>query len=239
MLGRGDSAVTNEQLCVEIQSGRGELMPELWEQVQRLVGVFARRYFGKLPPEVQRRTSVDDLEQAGYCGFAKAVDGFDADGGYSFSRCLWLHCLNEFRRELGIRTSKRDASMFAASLDVPLGDDEEGAAWVDSIPDTRPLADEIATESVYHAELHKALEQALARLSVKRRNYIRFRFYDGLTLEETAALCGCSKQAASAAIDDALWQLRTGKDAAALFALLHPEFLDPDYVYRELMRCRL
>ena len=71
---------TNEELAVMIQGGRADLVPTLWEQVERFVAKQAHRWF----LNNRRRVEFDDLYQSGFLAMMEAVRTFDPDGGSSF-----------------------------------------------------------------------------------------------------------------------------------------------------------
>ena len=72
--------MTNEELAVMIQGGQADLVPTLWEQVERFVAKQAHRWF----LNNRRRVEFDDLYQSGFLAMMEAVRTFDPEGGSSF-----------------------------------------------------------------------------------------------------------------------------------------------------------
>lgn len=69
--------MTNEEIAVRIQAGETELLPVLWEQVERFVSQMA----GKAAWAAGHVTSFDDLRQCGYLALVDAVKGYSEDKG--------------------------------------------------------------------------------------------------------------------------------------------------------------
>lgn len=92
---------------------------ELWTQVRRLVLHMAHKRL--------RATSgtggvtLDDLTQAGFLGFLRAVETFDPGAGAKFSTWLVYYVRSAFDEAQGRRKSPLD---LAVSLDAPIEDDE-------------------------------------------------------------------------------------------------------------------
>lgn len=74
--------MTNEELAAKIQQGERELIPELWNQVEKFVsqqaGICARKLegFGGATEE--------DMYQSGFLALVDAVDSFNPKEGMSF-----------------------------------------------------------------------------------------------------------------------------------------------------------
>lgn len=67
---------SNEELVLLIQSGRDDLLSQLWEQVERFVCQQARRW---VQAWQSRRVEFDDLYQSGFLAVIKAVENFDPE----------------------------------------------------------------------------------------------------------------------------------------------------------------
>ena len=204
-----ESAMSNEELAVLIQAGEREHLPQLWAQVERFVAKQASRRmtatggFGGV--------EFGDLYNAGYLALVSAVDSFDPGAGRSFVSWLALHLKTVFAEAGGYRSQKQaqDPLHRAGSLDVPTGEDEDGAALVELVADSSALlAFERAEECQYRAQLHAALGEALGRLPAHHRSVIRRRFYRGQTFSTIAADLGIQPEAVRKWEGEALKQLR-------------------------------
>ena len=166
--------MSNEELVELIQAGDRDRLPELWEQVRRLVLKYARRWEGV------GRLEVDDLMQVGFIGMTKAVDTYD--GSAAFSTWLVFYIKNEFNKACRQRTEKqrREPLLSAASLDAPLTDDEDSGALGDLVPDPAAAAAFEAVEERDHADrLSAILEEAIAALPPEQQEALRGRYWRG------------------------------------------------------------
>ena len=92
--------MTNEELAVQIQAGEREQLPELWEQVHRLLALMFRRLLSQSPDNHTRAVSagitLEDLEQEGYFALLEAVDAYDPTSGYKFTAYLKYPVMKRF-----------------------------------------------------------------------------------------------------------------------------------------------
>jgi len=74
--------MSNEELAEKIQNGEKDLLPLLWEQVEKFIykqaGIRARQLNGL------GGVSVDDLCQAGFLALVDAVESYATEKGMSF-----------------------------------------------------------------------------------------------------------------------------------------------------------
>ena len=82
------------------------------------------------------------------------------------------------------------------------------ASTASSKPKTLSTTGLIAADSTENAALRLTLEQALARLTPKQRAVIVLRFYDDRSVEEAAAIMGCSTGTVKSQTSYALGRLR-------------------------------
>ena len=69
--------MSNEELVLQIQAGKQNLMKELWEQNKALVYTTVKKYAGT--------AELDDLMQEGYLALNKAAESYDTAAGTLFS----------------------------------------------------------------------------------------------------------------------------------------------------------
>ena len=213
--------MSNEELAVLIQTGEREHLPQLWAQVERFVAKQTNRRmtatggFGGV--------EFGDLYNAGYLAMVSAADSFDPAAGCSFVSWLALHLKTAFAEAGGYRSPKQaqDPLHRAGSLDVPTGDDEDGAALVELVADSAALlAFERAEECQYRAQLRAALGEALGQLPAHCRNIIRRRFYRGQTFSAIAAEMGIQPEIVRKWEGEALKQLRHPRISRSLMEYL-------------------
>lgn len=177
---------SNEELAQMVKSGERDRLIELWRQIRRMALKEAVRWAAYHSNGVE----LDDLEQAGFIALMRAVDGFDPAAGARFS--TWYHRIlrTEFAAATGQRTEKRrrDPLDAAVSLDVPVGENEDGTTLGELVPD--PAAETAmldAEERMQQERLHAALEAAiLSTMPPDLQAAIRGRYYRGEIVDANA-----------------------------------------------------
>ncbi len=200
-----------EELISLIQSGRHDLMEQLWMQLRRLIEWYAKRYYrriGGITGTAPGGVELDDLIQAGYIALADAVNDYDPSKG-TFTPYLSYHLQRVFRLTIG-RTDKQlsDPLNYAASLDVPNDeDDPDSLTKLDGLPD--PCNAYLTVEDrIFQEELHSALEKAIDILSEQEARAIRAEYYEGQKQKETAEELGVSISRVSQLRKDGIRHLR-------------------------------
>lgn len=215
--------MTNEELAVLIQQGDNGLLPQLWEQVRKFVAMMAKRHYEKF--ENKHGCELDDLIQSGYFGLIEAVRYYKPERGFKFLTYLDLTLKTAFNETLGVRRYKRDWLNYAASLDMPVGEDDD-ISLLDMIGDLTPgKADigELVCEDVWNQELRAALDEAMTILSKKQRELLTMRYYFGMSLKQIAEIRECSRQCIAQRHQDALERIYYSKYSKVLEGFL------PDY----------
>lgn len=206
--------MTNEELAAAIQSGRRELIPVLWGQVERLAMLKAADYFNARQELcASSGVAVEDLQQESYFAFLDALRYFDAAQGYAFTTFLRYPVRNAFNALCGMRTERgrREPLNTATSLDVPAGDGDDSPTLLDMLADGAADGEATAIGRIYQAQLHDALEAALATLPGQQERLLRGRYYEGLTYEQTARQEGITWYKGRAEIEKGLHRMRMGK----------------------------
>lgn len=210
---------TDEQLVTRIQAGERALLPDLWNQVEKYVRWRANRWAQAWN---SHRVEADDLYQCGYEAMLAAVETFQEARGASFTSWLTYYLLTAFSVESGVRTSKRDALANAASLNTPLGDDEDGGELLDLQPDPTDNYEDVERK-IYLEQLHKVLTEELDRLPKRQKNAICLRYLDGLTLMEAAEKENISFKNVQANTVAGFRRLRESRSRSRLEPLLYTE----------------
>lgn len=184
--------MTNEELAIRIHQGEAELIPELWEQVQRFIIKKANQYY--LLYCENSRCEVEDLVQSGYFALLNAVRYHDPEKGFSFLTILGYSLRAEFALVSGVR-GKRDALKYSASIDTPVGSDEN-SDFADFIADASTVGENSvenrALEDLYQQQLHGALCAGMSLLTKRQREVLHARYFEQKRVEETAHIIGCS-----------------------------------------------
>lgn len=160
--------MSNEELAIAIQQGEEGRTLELWEQVNGLVKRKAMQIMTALQLSGNPRgVEFDDLYQTGYLAMVAAVETYSPERG-AFSTWFMFHLKTAFAEATGYRTKNGRCEPLntAASLDRPVQPDEpDGGTLGELVPDSRAAdAIENVEESVYHEQLHKAIDGAISEL---------------------------------------------------------------------------
>ena len=165
--------MSNEELCLLIQEGHDELVPELWNQCLDHISMMAGKYvegFKHLDESVK-----DDCIQEAYFGFLDAVRLYK-EGDASFKHYLNFHLKNGFRTACcGGRSKKKllDPMNNSLRLDAQMKNgDGEGCTLADLVADKEQGQQ---TEYVIQPEM-EAMEEADYWQSV---NGFMHRAFDG------------------------------------------------------------
>ena len=191
--------MTNEELVAAAQSGDKGAMLALWEQVEKLVRMWARRWSHAWGSHIG--ATVEDFAQAGYLGFDEAVKTFDPERGVLFATWLTYPVKKEFAKLVGCRTVTDDregcntlvgpnaALAGALSLDAPLGNALDDITLADALPDPADPYAEVEHD-IYGTQLRAALDMALNALPEEQRTTLERRYYGGQSLDAVAAEMG-------------------------------------------------
>lgn len=177
--------MSNEELVGLIQSGERDRLMELWQQVRRM----ALKEAGRWAAYRSNGVELEDLAQAGFIALMRAADSFDPTAGCRFSTWYYPVMKDEFQRAAGRRTEKqrRDPLHSAASLDIPVGEDEDSTTLGELVPDPAAEAAMLGVERREDLRrLHAALEAAVAILPPDLQTAIRARYYCGEIVDANA-----------------------------------------------------
>ena len=210
--------MTNEEIAVRIQAGETELLPVLWEQVERFVSQMA----GKAAWAAGHVTSFDDLRQCGYLALVDAVKGYSEDKG-KFLTWFGFFLKTAFAEEAGYRTQhqRRDPLRWSASLDAPIPGAED-LLLSDMVPDPADSIGDVE-EAVWREELHTAMTEALCTLPPECRDMLHRLYYQGQTLTAAGRETGRTLEGARQVEKTALRQLRRPQTARKLRPFAYPD----------------
>lgn len=144
-----------------------------------------------------RGVEFDDLYQTGYLAMVAAVETYSPERG-AFSTWFMFQLKTAFSEATGYRTKNGRCEPLntAASLDRPVQPDEpDGGTLGELVPDSRAAdAIENVEESVYHEQLHKAIDGAISELSPDNAQVLRLRYWGDMTLSAVGEVMGKSPE---------------------------------------------
>lgn len=216
-----ETGTSNEKLAIAIKNGDKSLVTQLWLNIEKLVALQARKYFGR---NEARCTSfgvtVEDLTQEGFFAIQKAIDAYEAESEYKFTTYLHYHLLTQFEELAHKRTSKQKKHITCMqSLDAgfTLNDDSAEQTLADS------LVDENASQSFTHIEdedyiksLHDSLEICLSSLPAQDGELVRDMYYRNKQLAQIASMHKLPETTVRSRMDSSYRRLRTGKNLVRL-----------------------
>lgn len=200
--------MTNEELVRLIRDGHTELMAQLWDQVRAFVYKQAISVIRKMPPGCG--VAVEDLSQCGYIALDSAVRTYDESKG---SLLTWLdyYLKSEFNQAAGLRNSRRDPLLTAASLDAPLSADDESGSLMDTVPDPDENGSAYAEvdEKIYQEQLHAVLDNAIDTLPTAQAAALRGKYWEDKSRSTLAEECGVTEACIRSAERAGLRRLRS------------------------------
>lgn len=218
----GQQAV-NAALAALAKTGDAFALGQLWQINRGLL----RSMFWKWYPSHREQAdahglTVDDFEQEGYFAVQYAARTYDPAQG-SFAGWLWQAMKRQIQQALtnGHRrnitgpdgkdiTTSADPLNHCASLDVPLDDEDGGAATLGDLQPDPAAAGELldVEERLYQEQLHAALEEALHKLTEREQAVIRGNFYAGKSVRQISEEQGLTIGQANTAKANAFRKLR-------------------------------
>ena len=160
-------------LSLKAKQGDVVALEQLWEINQGLVQKIIRQY------PTTKSVDTDDLLQCAWFSLLEAVQEFDPKRG-SFATMLVWRIRQACLVALGRRRKHVEESI---SLDAPLVDDPDAMPLRETIADnTLKLADEMIQEK----DMQRDILDTVNRLSEKERAVVLARYYNQMTLQQTA-----------------------------------------------------
>lgn len=200
-----------EELVSKIQRGQIELLPQLWENTEKLIFWHANRFLAAISAlNCCRGIETDDLVNSGYFALLAAVKTYDPIHG-KFSTWLGLYLKTAFADATGYRTERqrKDPLRNALSLDTPL-DDEDSDVIGDLQADpaaTVPFED--VDEEIYLHQLHQVLDETISQLPAVEADILRRHYWEQQTLEDISVVIGRSTERVRQLEEKAIRTMRT------------------------------
>jgi len=185
------SDLSNEELAIKIKESDPSLVHDyiniLWNRVEKFVRLQVYKFYTK---NIDRCAAIgiteDDLYQECYLTIYKAVEQYDLAKGFKFLTHMGYYIKNCLRDVSKLKSATE--KYFVVSLDASNpNDDEDNRTLLGLIPDPdgEKRIDDIA-EQDYISKRRTDLDTAASSLSVEQANVINLRYYNDLTIAETA-----------------------------------------------------
>ena len=203
--------MSNEELVAAIQAGQTELLPQLWENVEKLILWRANRLLSMLSAAgLCHGVESGDLVNSGYFAVLAAVKTYEP-GQRKFSSWLLQYLQTAFAEATGYRTEKQrsDPLRYALSMDMPL-EDEDGDTLGDLQADpAAKIPFENVDAEIFHGQLRNALEEVISELPNIQAEIIRRHYWEQQTLEEIGEEVGKSTERIRQLEEQAIRTMRT------------------------------
>jgi len=195
-----NAPLTETALIAAAQTGDRAALGEL---LIMHTDALTRRLAPRMPRSLQRVTSVDDILQQTFADAFHGVSSFESRELGSF--LAWLHSIAENRLRNAIKAAQRKKrGGQLGSFDPPPG----------ALTSVRDLLGQVAgdgaTASVdaLRGEANRALNVAIAELPEDYRQVIRLRYFDCLSIDETAVAMSRTPASVRSLTDRAKKRLR-------------------------------
>ena len=200
-----DQQATNAALAALAVTGNSYALGQLWELNKGLLrSMFWKWYPAHKAQADDHGLTADDFEQEGFFAVQHAAQTYDpAQGAFT----TWLtaamqrqiqrtltngHARNVTGEDGKLHTTSADPLNHCTSLDVPLDDEDGGAATLGDLQEDTTAAAELdaVEDEVFREQLHSALEEALAKLTDREADVLRRRYYQQQPLREVGEAYG-------------------------------------------------
>ena len=215
--------MSNEELAQQIQAGRKELMPELWDAVKGFVAQQAYKA-ACLEDSINEKTGLDtynDFFNTGYIAVYEAANKFNPERGVQFLTCLGYYLKKHFgilRAQLSgwshgtYAKAQKETTVDSLNRQIQGDGSDDAIELGDTIADPEDQYEELANKSFIES-LHNRLASLLARLPPEQSRAIQLRYYSCLSHKNIAALTDTPPEKVPQIIKDGMNRLR--KFAAA------------------------
>lgn len=187
--------MTNEELCVLIQNGKKEYIPQLWNQVQKLMYLKAKHAYTKFKDRcLQCGIELSDMEQVTYFAFLNAIKAYKADNGNKFTSYIEYPFKTAIYELVGLKTVKNNKEPLnnCKSLNEPINSSED-----DTITLLDTLADDASLEFIEQmdtASVCDTVRSVIETLNEPYKDIIKHLYFEGLSLKKTGEKLGVSHE---------------------------------------------
>lgn len=217
----------NNMLAQLARQGNSAALAQLWEINRPVIHTMFWRWYSRNQSVAESAgVTLEDFNQEGFFAVKEAAEYHNPEKGAFLTALQYFvqhriqkatlqgrgrYVVTEDGRRVRVSAEPLDR---AQSLDEPVPWDDDGEVTrADVTPDPAAAqAFEDAEQNSYRQELRAVLDKALSLLPDRQRNVIAWRFYEGLTLQQAAALDGVTKERIRAIEDAALRALRQNQE---------------------------
>ena len=217
----------NNMLAQLARQGNSAALAQLWEINRPVIHTMFWRWYSRNQGVAESAgVTLEDLDQESYFAVKEAAEYHNPEKGAFLTALQYFvqhriqkailqgrgrYVVTEDGRRVRVSAEPLDR---AQSLDEPVPWDDDGEVTrADVTPDPAAAqAFEDAEQNSYRQELRAVLDKALSLLPDRQRDVIAWRFYEGLTLQQAAALDGITKERIRAIEDAALRALRQNQE---------------------------
>lgn len=217
----------NNMLAQLARQGNSAALTQLWEINRPVIRTMFWRWYSRNQGVAESAgVTLEDLDQESYFAVKEAAEYHNPEKGAFLTALQYFvqhriqkailqgrgrYVVTEDGRRVRVSAEPLDR---AQSLDEPVPWDDAGEVTrADVTPDPAAAqAFEDAEQNSYRQELRAVLDKALSLLPDRQRDVIARRFYEGLTLRQTAELDGVTQERIRQMEDKALQALRQNQE---------------------------
>lgn len=217
----------NNMLAQLARQGNSVALAQLWEINRPVIHTMFWRWYSRNQSVAESAgVTLEDFDQEGYFAVKEAAEYHNPEKGAFLTALQYFvqhriqkatlqgrgrYVVTEDGRRVRVSAEPLDS---AQSLDEPVPWDDAGEVTrADVTPDPAAAqAFEDAEQNSYRQELRAVLDKALSLLPDRQRDVIARRFYEGLTLQQAAALDGVTQERIRQMEDKALRALRQNQE---------------------------
>lgn len=173
----------------------------------------AEHVAGSLPASIRSVVGTDDIIQQVYAQVFRDIGGFEPRGESSLLAWLKTIADNRIRDSLRRHRAKKRGGDHRRVTALP----NEGSPFVDDLVEAYAVTSATPSREVARREAIQAIQIALAELPQDYRLAVQLRYFDGLSLVETAAEVGKTTGAVRGILDRAKQRIRESLQSASRY----------------------
>ena len=208
--------MSNEELAVAIQSEEKDLIPLLWDNIQKLAFMLSEKAYKRNEQKfINAGIQQEDIKQTSYLAFMDAIKGFDSCKGALFTTYYGYH----LKKYITLLLRGNTALNSSTSLDElrEISDSEEISLYEIIEDETAQENFRKAEETDYNIYLSRVVSEAIADLPPIQRDIIKKYYFEFMTLRQIASELNITVEAVRSTKNRALKHLRKNKRLLSLY----------------------
>lgn len=203
--------MSNEELAIRVKNGDADAKLLLWNAVERFIVVMATKH---IIAHEYAAVEPDDLIQSGCVAMLEAAAAFDPERGTAFLTIFGYYLKKAFAEVSGTRSTKRDAILYADSLNCPAyqGQEDSGelSEYIEDDAAAIPFEDIVQRDFVKYTR--SVISAALDTLEPVHQALLIDRYLNNKSWKHCAAAYGFeTRSSASEAAERATQKLQRGR----------------------------